>query len=315
MAGDSRTTLVIATMDRFRSPVETLLQVKFDEFADVLVVDDSESDDLRKWCASRPVTWIRGPDENVQAARNHALDRCSSEYISFVDDDVLLPTDFGARVVETFESHPDAVVVGGPTLSNNVEEARNRCYREKMTVNPYTGTVHDDSYRWVPEQPVQVGLLKGANMSFRTDVLRQIGGFDTHFGGPAQREETDVMVRIRRLGEILYDPSLRCFHKQRGSDAQSVDDEFDEEFIEWRFRNHGYFAAKNFGTRTWFLGLLSMLVRVCGNPESLVQLAYRRIVLSQRFSVARCFLAYGDGLSSAKEIDSADGTGVVQRDT
>jgi len=301
MGGDPRTTLVIVTMDRFESLVETILQVEVDEFAEVLVIDDSEASDLRKWCATKRVTWMQGPGENIQAARNCALHRCSSEYISFVDDDVLLPTNFGSRVVDAFESHPDAVVVGGPTISNNVEEARNVCYREKMSINTYTGTVHDDSYRWVPEQPVQVDLLKGANMSFRTEALKEIGGFDTRFGGPAQREETDVMVRIRRLGDIVYDPSLHCFHKQRGSDAQSTGGEFNEEFITWRFRNHGYFVAKNFGTRTWILGLLSILVRVCGNPESLLQLVYRRTMLDQTFGVARCFVAYREGLSRAKE--------------
>ena len=314
MGGDPQTTLAIVTKDRFYSTVETLLQLDFDAFAEILVVDDSEADTLREWCASKPVTWVRGPGVNIQAARNEALSRCTSEYISFVDDDVLLPTDFGSRVVDAFDSRPEAVAVGGPTLSNNVEDARNLCYREKMSVNPYTGTVHDDSYRWEPKDRVRVGLLKGANMSFRADVLRKIGGFNPRFGGPAQREETDVMVRIGEYGEIVYDPDLVCFHKQLGSDAQSSDGEFDEEFIEWRFRNHGYFVARNFGMRTWLLGLFSILLRVCGNPESLMQLVYRRLVLAQKFSVVQCFVAYREGLSRAANEDSTEETNVISSD-
>ena len=279
-------TLAVATKDRLESVIETLLQLDLGAFGEVLVVDDSSDDEIRRWCADRPVSYRRGPGENLQAARNFAIEECDSPVLAFVDDDVLLPTDFADRIAAAFNAHPEAVAIGGPTLSSAVEDARDLCYRERMSVNPWTGTVHDDSYRWVPDAPRRVGLLKGANMCFLTSALERIGGFDPCYGGAAQREETDAVVRIGAYGEVVYDPALACFHKQTGGA------EFGRDLIEWRFRNHGYFVRKNFGRLPFVLGFLSVFLRLCGNPDSLAQLAYRRVVLRQRFGVVDCLRAY-----------------------
>lgn len=285
-------TLAVVTMDRFESTVETLLQLDLNAFAEVLVVDDSTDDALREWCSDRPIRYCEGPGENRQAARNRAIHENESPILTFVDDDVLLPTDFAERVAATFDAHPDAVAAGGPALSPAVEAARDRCYRERMSVDRWTGTVHDDSYRWVPDAPRRVELLKGANMSFRRTALERVGGFDTGYRGAGQREETDLVVRISRHGGIVYDPRLRGLHKQTGGAG------FSSDRLEWRFRNHGYFVYKNFGRPAFVLGFLSVFLRVCGNPDSLAQLSYRRLVLHQRFSVRRCLLAYLRGGAS-----------------
>ena len=278
--------LSIVTKDRFRTTVETLLQVDLDAFDDVIVVDDSEGPSLGEWCRDRPISYFEGPGHNRQAARNLAIDKCEADLMAFVDDDVLLPTDFAGRVRRAFERRPEAVAIGGPTLSDAPEGARDVCYRRKMTVNRWTGTVHDDSYRWVPSAPREVDLLKGANMIVKRAALESIGGFDLAFGGPAQREETDVCVRIARLGPIVYDPSLVCFHKQTGGSG------FSGSQVEWRFRNHGYFVRKNFGTAVFLFGFLGVFLRLCGNPESFVQLVFRRVVLRQSFSIPRVLYAY-----------------------
>lgn len=281
-------TLAIVTKERFKPTVETLLQLDLNAFAEVIIVDDSTDDALRDWCADRPIKYCRGPSKNRQAARNSAIGECTSPILTFVDDDVLLPTNFADRVAEAFNNHPDAVAIGGPTLSPAVGSARNYCYKERMSINPWTGVIHDDSYRWIPDGPEQVGLLKGANMCFLRDALDRIGGFDTRYGGPAQREETDAIVRIAEFGEIVYHPTLQCLHKQTGS-------EFGPDLIKWRFRNHGYFVRKNFGPLPFALGFVSLFVRLCGNPDSLAQMTYRRVVLRQRFSIVACLWAYWQG--------------------
>lgn len=278
--------LCIVTRNRFEPTVETLLQVDLTLFDDVIIVDDSDDSRLHSWCQDKPISYYRGPKHNRQAARNLAIEQCETEFMAFVDDDVLLPTDFAERIRDAFERHPDAVAIGGPTLSNAPEKARDICYRKKIAVNRWTGTVHDDSYRWIPDHAVEVGLLKGANMVLRRDALEAIGGFDTTYGGPAQREETDVCVRVADRGRIMYDPELICFHKQTGGS------EFSASHIEWRFKNHGYFVRKNFGDTVFLLGFLSLFARLCGNPESLPQLVFRRVVLRQSFSILRCLYFY-----------------------
>jgi len=286
-------TLAITTMDRLKETVETLLQLDLSEFREVIIIDDSSDSTLQEWCRGRSVTHQWGPGVNLPKARNYALRRCDSRLLMFADDDVLLPTDLATSVASSFNKHPSAVAVGGPTLSPAVESARNLCYRKKMRVSSTTGTVHDDSYRWIPESSHRVELLKGANMCFRTSYLRSIGGFDPNYGGPAQREDTDICVRLREHGNIVYDPSLKCFHKQTGNKG------FSSDALKWRFRNHGYFVRKNFGLSVAILGGISILTRICGNPDSLVQLLFRRILLKQEFDMVQCFQAYFEGIRHA----------------
>lgn len=289
--GESPTvTLAIVTKDRADSTIETLLQLDLEAFDDVILVDDSSDDRLSRWCRDRPVRHREGPAVNRQVARNAALDECDTDVISFVDDDVLLPTDFADRLRATFRRHPEAAAAGGPTLSSAPSWARDLCYRGRMTVGSRTGTVYDDSYRWLPEDATEVGLLKGANMSFRREALADIGGFDTRFGGASQREDTDVCVRVRDRGAIVYDPRLKCFHKQTGESG------FDQDQLEWRFRNHRHFVEKNFGLPAVALGFVSLFVRLCGNPDSVAQLAFRKYALSQSVSVVQCLRAYYDGI-------------------
>jgi len=289
-------TLAIATMDRFEAAVETLLQLDLLRFGEVILIDDSSDPKLREWCRNRPVTHQWGPSTNLPEARNHALQICDTALVAFADDDVILPTDFAMRVASSFDKHPSAVAVGGPTLSTTVENARNLCYRKKMIVSSTTGTVHDDSYRWIPKSSHQVGLLKGANMCFQSDCLRSIGGFDLNYGGPAQREDTDVCVRLSERGDIVYDPSLKCFHKQVGSEG------FTSDSLEWRFRNHGYFVKKNFGLSAAIASGISLFTRICGNPDSIPQLLFRRLLLRQSFSIGRCFRAYFEGVRCASTL-------------
>ena len=284
-------TLAIVTMDRFELTVETLLQVDLTAFEEVIIVDDSTDTRLEKWCRDEPITYYRGPGINMQAARNVAIERCETDVIAFVDDDVLLPSDFADRLRTAYERNPHAAAIGGPPLSSAPSRARDLCYRERMAVSRFTGTVYDDSYRWVPEAPTSVGLLKGANMSFRRCALEEIGGFDLRYGGASQLEETDVCVRIKAHGELVLDPSLLCFHKQIGGSG------FNQEMMEWRFRNHRYFIEKNYGLPIVYLAFISLFIRPCGNPDSILQLLFRKLLLSQQISIIGCLRAYSEGIN------------------
>jgi GT2 family glycosyltransferase len=292
-------TVIVPTTNRGGTFFQTMESVNMDRVGEVIVVDDSADDRIYQWCENHSVTYCDGPGVNLPMARNRGIREASTDIVTFIDDDVTLPPGFVDNVADAFNRFPDAVAIGGPALSKNVRSARNRCYRELMRVNSLTGTVHDDSYRWVPETPQQVGLLKGANMSFRRDVLEAIGGFDTRYKDSCQREETDVCVRIARHGDIMYDPLLQCHHEQVGNLKG------DESHIYSRFYNHGYFVKKNFGSATFVLGLLSIVFRVCGNPDSFLQLGYRKFVLDEGINIVECVQSYiHGGLSYGQE--SAD---------
>ena len=281
--------LSIVTKDRYEDFVETVLQIDLEDFDEVIIVDDSDDDKTKKWCEQYPISYRRGPGINMQAARNVAISESESEIICFIDDDVILPTNFAERIRKSYQTHTNAVAIGGPCLTPSTNEAADLCYSKGMDINKL-GVLDDSSYKWTPDRPAEVDFLHGANMSFRRKLLHQIGGFDTAYGGASQLEETDVCVRISEYGDVIYDPNLNCLHKEKGTENLSR-----EEF-NWKFKNHGRFVTKNFGTATALLGLVSLLFRLCGSPESIYQMLYRRFILNQNISLLGCISGYMQGV-------------------
>lgn len=277
--------LAIVTKDRFLDTVETLLQLDLTKFDEVVVVDDSETSELEKWCKKEQlITYQVGPGENMQAARNKAISSLSTDIITFIDDDVYCPEDFADRVRYMFGEDDQLVAAGGPCPPVASQTDYGVCDISTLSITAI-GTIYGDASKLKPNRPIYVDTLKGANMSFCREILEEIGGFDTGYGGHSQREETDVFVRISEHGRICYDPRLLCYHKERG-------DEFTPELFTWRFRNHGRFVRKNFGQIAAILSFFSVFIRLCGSPESIYQLTFEKYVQKRPVPITRCLYNY-----------------------
>jgi GT2 family glycosyltransferase len=60
---------------------------------------------------------------------------------------------------------------------------------------------------------MDVDSLFGCNMSFRREALVRAGGFSKLFGGTAHLEETDVSLRLKKLGyRLVFDPEACLTH-------------------------------------------------------------------------------------------------------
>lgn len=288
-SNDTTVGLAIVTMDRFVDTVETLLQIDLTKFEQVLVVDDSSGEKLETWCETKEgIRYQRGPQENMQAARNQAINSLSTEVVTFIDDDVYCPEDFGDRVRSRFEEGDDLVAAGGPCPPVAEQTDYGVCDFSTLSITG-VGTIYGDASTLIPEEAIYVDTLKGANMSFLRETLREIGGFDTGYGGHSQREETDVFARISEFGRICYDPNLLCYHKEKG-------DEFTPELFTWRFRNHGRFVRKNFGLSASVLAFFMLFFRLCGSPESVYQLVFEKYVQKRPVPISKCILSFFIGV-------------------
>jgi GT2 family glycosyltransferase len=280
--------LALVTKDRFSDTVETILQLDIAAFDEAVIVDDSEDDRLRAWASNHEIAYVDGPGVNMQAARNVAIKELTTDIITFIDDDVYCPSNFADRIRNGFKNEPNLVALGGPCPSVRPKPDRGVCNFSSLTISK-TGTIYGDASKLIPDEPIEVDTLRGANMSFRREILEEIGGFDTEYGGHSQREETDVCVRFSEFGRIRYDPDLRCYHKEQGN-------EFNEELFNWRFRNHARFVRKNFGLTAGLLGFFGLFLRLCGSPESIYQLLFEKFVLHRDLSITGCLGSYLRGL-------------------
>lgn len=171
---------------------------------ELLVVNNNCTDHtdavLSKHATALPLRRLLEPKQGLSNARNCAVDHARGALLVWTDDDVLAEPDWLAEYAKAAEAFPRAGYFGG-------------------TVDPWFET---DPPRWVLRhlarlegafairrlgpgvRPLADGeLVYGANMAFRTDLLRG-ARFDPALGrtgaGMLGGEETAVMDRLRAAG-------------------------------------------------------------------------------------------------------------------
>jgi GT2 family glycosyltransferase len=144
-------------------------------------------------------------------ARNLGLREASSDIVAFVDDDVTVKDAWLSSLMEAFETDGDVLGVGGPIEPRWGAERRWLCDELLWVVGCTYGGHRQDA------GPIRNPI--GANMAFRRDPLRALGGFAAGFGKRGKSlgtcEETELSLRLERAegrGRIHYVPGARVRH-------------------------------------------------------------------------------------------------------
>lgn len=144
----------------------------------------------------------------ASAAKNQALDRVGTGVVAFLDDDCVAHRSWTSALMRSFASRgPKLAGVTGRVLPT----------REGLYL---VGSEHHYGPRIFTEltssEPVWT-IGGGLNMAFRTQILRQVGGFDPEFGPGARfraAEEMELFYRILMDGfELDYDPEAIVYHE------------------------------------------------------------------------------------------------------
>ncbi|KHL01221.1 glycosyltransferase family 2 protein [Sinomonas humi] len=151
-----------------------------------------------------------GP-QGLSGARNTGVGLATSELVAFLDDDAEAAPDWLERLV-VFYDDPDVLAVGG--RAEPVWEAgRPAHFAEELD------WIVGCSHRGLPRVASEVRNVIGANMSFRRDVLLQVGGFNATLGRqgalPLGCEETEICIRstIGTPGtRVVYEPAAVVHH-------------------------------------------------------------------------------------------------------
>ena len=173
------------------------------------------------------VRWVHEPRQGLSFARNAGLAAARGGYVVFTDDDVLVDEHWVARLVEAFGAVPHAACVTGAILPAE-QETRAQPWLEEyggfhkgFRRQVFDLTTHRRDTALYPYDAGQFG--SGANMAFRTDVLRAMGGFavDLGAGTPAHGgEDIDVLRRVVSAGHaVVYEPAALMWHRHRRSMA------------------------------------------------------------------------------------------------
>lgn len=174
---------------------------------EILVIDDGSVDQSIEIIRRYPVRLIQHQiNKGLAQARNTAIKNAAGDVLCFVDVDAFADPELLATLLSGYNS-PDVGGVGGQGVESNIHTLADRWRRAHASQG------HGDT-------PKDVEFLFGLCMSFRLDVLRQVGGFNIIFRTNA--EDMDMGMRVNAAGyRLRYLPGARVYH-QRADDVASL---------------------------------------------------------------------------------------------
>ncbi len=164
------------------------------ELYEVIVVDDGSVDNTAEVCkafaqtTSTRLIYLRGPHKGPAAARNLGIAEARGEIVAFIDDDCEASKDWLQQLSAPF-GNLDIMGVEGKVVRH-------------PDCTPFTHFVEN----------LNGGLFLTANMAYRREMLRVLGGFDERYPHAAA-EDWDLAFRVLDKGGVIaFHPEAVVVH-------------------------------------------------------------------------------------------------------
>jgi cellulose synthase/poly-beta-1,6-N-acetylglucosamine synthase-like glycosyltransferase len=219
--------VIVASRDgerTLRACLGSLLELDYPSFEIILVDNASRGEGVAsaaRECGDR-VRYVREERPGLALAHNRGLEEARGSIVAFTDDDVMADPAWLARLAEGFEQAPDVGCVTGLILPAELDSPA------QLWLEGYWGlgkgfercifNRHRPTGR--PLHPYTAGAFgSGANMAFRADALRALGGFDPALGtGSPARGGDDLAAFFDVLAAghtLVYEPAAVVRHRHR----------------------------------------------------------------------------------------------------
>lgn len=223
-------TVVIATRDRpdlLRPCLDSVLASEYTDY-EVIVVDNAPERGrtaallAQRYGDDARVRILAEPRPGAGRARASGLAAAAGELVAFVDDDVVVDPRWLSAIAGAFSATDRVAAVTTLILPRELETPA-QVWLEQFGgfAKGFRRRVFDLDQNRLPDTlyPYSPGVYgSGASMAFRTDVLRELGGFDPRltFGG----EDLDLFLKVVLSGHCLvYEPSAIAWHLHPGEYA------------------------------------------------------------------------------------------------
>jgi len=190
---------------------------------ELILADSGSADESRH--IERYVTGAKRVRFNYNAGYlescNAALAHVTAPVTLFMNNDILLERGAVEAALFRLAAAPENGAVGGKVVRTNgkLQEAGCIIWRDGST----EGYLRDADPN-IPEANFvrDVDFCSGVFLAIRTDILKQLGGFDPIYK-PAYFEETDLCIRLHEAGyKVVYDPAIMITHQEYSSGDASI---------------------------------------------------------------------------------------------
>jgi len=255
--------VVVATKDRssyLRDLLKSLLYQEFKNF-ELIIVDDSENDYHRRMnhayvrsISSRLKVRLIRNERNIGIPRslNKGVSVAKGSIVAFTDDDCIAHPSWLSNLVKWYR-YRSIGGVGGKVIPIEMDAIWSvKELKEDVDIGRVSWNGDVISNFDLGKGPIIVDCLSGANMSFKREVILEVGGFSPIYKGNSYRFESELSYRIRKLGyKIVYDPEAVILHRRALKGGARIDVYM---WNYWLARNHTLFMLRNLDVK--FLKLL-----------------------------------------------------------
>lgn len=236
---------------------QTLGKDKFE----IIIINNNSKDDTEEICQTfidkQPdldITYFVEREQGLSFARNRGLKIAKYEIITYIDDDAYAQPDFLEQIYSFFQENKDVVGIGGKVIPRyEIEEPK---WMNVFLHGLVTKVDYGTSIRKFPKNRFPVGC----NMSYKKNILEQVGGFNNKLKWRA--DDKYINFKIRELtDEIYYIPDLVVQHSidaKRTSDAGFMD-------VALKFGASESIRVKSEGLNTYYLKLLEFAYKWAGS--------------------------------------------------
>lgn len=252
--------LIICTYKRPKPLFKLLQSVKEQSLCpdEILIIDGSPDNQTEKIITQNRFQnlqyfKVEPKDRGLTRQRNFGIQKVtdSVEIVCFLDDDIVLESDYFKELINTYYKFPEALGVGGYIINEAHWKKVEKNYSIGSNEFFYDGWVRQESSRYklrkklgldsncapgiVPEfshgrsigflppsgKIYETELLMGGVSSFRKKVFEQIK-FSTYFEGYGLYEDADFCIRLSKLGKLYCNTAaqLNHYHEPSGRPNQ-----------------------------------------------------------------------------------------------
>lgn len=207
---------------------------------EIIVIDNASDDGSVEMLREKfPEVKLIANEKNLGfgKANNIGFKEANGKYILLINPDTLVAEDTFIKLIEFFETHPDAGMVGckilnpdgtlqlacrrsfpGPWTSFTKVTGLSSLFPKSRLFAKYNLTYLDEN------QTYEVDAISGSFMMIRKEVYEKVGGFDEQFF--MYGEDLDLCYRIQKAGyKIYYVHTTQIIHYKGESTKRSSLDE------------------------------------------------------------------------------------------
>ncbi|TDN89168.1 GT2 family glycosyltransferase [Salegentibacter sp. 24] len=246
-------TLIVCTYQRPRPLIQLLDSVVEQSLYpnQILIIDGSKDEDTQKILRDSSFSnleyfKVKESERGLTKQRNFGIKKVNSysNFVCFLDDDIILESEYFEKLIDTYVVYPDAIGVGG-YISNEVHWNKNDAapYFDEFKMDGYIrnlgsrnllrkklGFLSDRPPGIMPEfsNGLSIGFLPpsgetypveyfmGGVASYRKNIFDKFG-FSEYFQGYGLYEDMDFCLRASRLGQLYVNTAARVKHHHEQS--------------------------------------------------------------------------------------------------